>query len=150
MKGTKPNSGSGEPKPSPAFRRTSADKLKQQVLRIAGGLLTDLKEDIVTGVEDGLYEKNENVRRLQWIEKAFQALETFREFSPTIYICVEGGLVQGASADADLTVNLFDMDNYENGTLEDRKEFEENFGTPKDWDTMIREGTASRRLKPVY
>ncbi len=130
--------------------KTKSDRLKEQIIRITRELLVALKEDIETGIQDGLYDKTHNRWRLKRIAKAEQAIDAFEAFVPSLYIYVEGGNIQGITAEASVGVSVFYMANYRSGTTAEQAEFVESFGTQEEWDKMIAARTSIRELKSVY
>lgn len=90
------------------------------------------------------------MRTLQNIADAKEAFRKFAEFKPEIYIYVEGGNIQGASANCQMAVEIYDEDLIQCGPDENEQEYTESNGTPEEWSKMIDEETAKGNLTPVY
>lgn len=129
---------------------TKSDLLKSRIIAGFSELLAIHKDDVESGISEGIYNANENVKTLRWIEKMEKAIDAFSKYKPTIYVYVEGGNVQGASADCGIQFEIYDKDNLEAGTTEDEKDYIENHGTLQEWDNMITTLTNRRVLRPVY
>lgn len=129
---------------------TNADLLKSKVLEYASDLLNRFEDDIRSGINEGIYVASENKGNLQMIKDAAQAFKQFREFTPEIYLYVKGGMIQGASANCKMGVDIYDADNLDNCTDEEEQEFIELNGTAEEWDEMIKAKTAEGTLIAVY
>lgn len=73
----------------------------------------------------------------------------FKFWKPGIYVYVEGGNIQDASADCDVDFNLFDNDNEKERTkLEPGEEpYQERIEM---WNWMINSGIKDGTLKEIY
>lgn len=125
---------------------THAQKLKVNIIVLLNSLLDDQEEDITTGIEDGLYKADENVKNLQEIEDNRKLVAEFKAYQPAIYIYVSGGNTQGASATEDIIFNLYDADNYEQSDADQQ----EDMGSPEEWDENIKELTAKNEIIGIY
>jgi hypothetical protein len=85
---------------------TKAETLKAQVIDLLTYLLNDKEADITSGIEEGIYQAEDNVNTLNAIEEGKQLVEQFKGYKPAIYIYVDGGNIQGASATEHLSFNL--------------------------------------------
>lgn len=95
------------------------------------------------------------LKRLEgWTEDELLFLSQMEEFEsrfkvwfPQVFCYIEGGVLQGASANCRMSLDLFDRDNEEAtekdelGKLFHEREYE--------WNEMIREGHASGLLIPI-
>lgn len=127
--------------------KTKGELISDNLLEVAKELLRHYEEDIASGLEDGTYDKEDNVETLAFIAKAEKTIKDFEEYQPAIYLYVEGGNIQGASATESLSFNLFDKDNLYGVDEEEEKKFIETFGTPDQWDEMIKQKTADNDIK---
>jgi len=116
---------------APNRKKTNAEVLKARVLEIARTLLDAFEED-------------ENKENLAFIVEAKAKFDEFEKHQPAIYLYVEGGVLQGASATCEMDFNLFDKDNY------DQTEPEETEQTPEKWDKMIKKLTRTKEIKGVF
>lgn len=115
------------------------------------GLAVEKIEDIESGCEEGIYEDDQdNADELKHLKDLIEQAKLYSKSQPEIYIMVEGGIIQGASATESMSVNIYDIDNMNAGDSDDEKEFLENFGTPEEWDAMIKEKTENGTLTSVY
>jgi hypothetical protein len=72
----------------------------------------------------------------------------FKLWRPSVYVYLEGGNIQGASADCDMHFNLFDDDN-EKETIPTA--IDEPYIEKKAmWNWMIESGHKDGTLKPIY
>lgn len=91
-------------------------------------------EDIESGIEEGLYEKDmANMDRLDELKMMIEDAKQLRDYVPSIFVIVEGGNIQGASATEPITFNLWDYDNHK----ADPDEYEKNNGTEEQWNRNI-------------
>ena len=79
--------------------------------------------------------------------KAFQ--ERFKLWTPNVYVYLEGGNIQGASADCSMHFNLFDDDN-EKETPPEERGGESYFERKETWQWMIDSGHHDGSLKTIY
>lgn len=130
-----------------------APQLKDEVLAAARELLRLYKLDIESGLEDGLYEKGENVESLAFIKRTEELLDMYEHFAPTTYVLLSGGMVQGAHANTQINIEVFDLDTFKclDGSLDDEEltEFIANNGTYDDWNKRLTEGESSGELIAV-
>jgi hypothetical protein len=126
--------------------QTQNDLLKEKVISIAKKLLAEYKEDIETGIEERIYVAEDNVDNLKWIEQSEKEIDQFTAHVPNVYIFVEGGNIQGASADSSVFFQVYDKDNLNN----DEETYVEHNGTLDEWNEMIITRTKSGELKPIY
>lgn len=79
--------------------------------------------------------------------KEFQ--NRFKFWKPEVFVYVEGGLVQGASANCDMGFNLFDNDNEKERT--ELEPGEEPYNERHDmWNWMIDSGHRDGSLKSIF
>lgn len=124
-------------------QQTKFELLKKKILKIANELLDKEEADIESGVGEGIYDAEDNTDTLAAIEKQRQLLKTFEGQQPAIYLCIEGGNLQGISANCEIDVNVYDVDNYNvDNTSYDL--------TPKQWDAKIKTLTKKKEIKPVF
>lgn len=116
---------------------TKAEGMKKQIIKMMNKLLNE-------------FEKNGKATDRMFIDHCKQKLREFKSYTPEIFIYVEGGNVQGASATEPMTVILFDKDNYMVGVDGSQEDFIANFGTPEDWDKKIRAKTKAKELVDIY
>lgn len=128
---------------------TKSAALKAEVLKIARQLLADYAEDIETGIDDGTYTKKENVKNRQFIADAEKTLNEFEKELPEVFVYVDGGVLQGASATVPLVFNLFDQDNYDAGSRDEDGQTLKGY-TPETWDEMIQARTEAGEIKSVF
>ena len=80
--------------------------------------------------------------------------ERFKLWKPSVYVYVEGGVVQGASADCDMHFNLFDDDNEKASDPEDLSKMqrhEPDYHERKEtWNWMIESSHRDGTLKPIF
>jgi lipoate-protein ligase A len=77
--------------------------------------------------------------------------QRFKLWNPNVYVYVEGGLVQGASADCNMFFNLFDDDNEKETDPEKLEPGEESYQEKKDmWEWMIESGHKDGSLKAIF
>jgi hypothetical protein len=80
--------------------------------------------------------------------KDFEA--RFKHWTPGVYVYVEGGVIQGASADCNMHFSLFDDDNEKERGPEDLNPGEEPYQERKDtWNWMIDSGHRDGTLKTI-
>lgn len=127
---------------------TKAQQLKQYVIALALDLLTDQEQEIESGIEEGLYDREENKETLQRIEEQRKQIKEYENYQPAVFVFVEGGLIQGASGTENISFNLFDKDNYNAG--DDQQGFIDNFGTPEEWEKMIEDKTAQNEIGGIF
>jgi hypothetical protein len=118
---------------------TKPEALRNRQMEIANELLRIYEEDIESGIEDGTYKASENVETRAFIAEAKQVFAEFEKFQPSIYICIEGNNVQGASANCYIDLNIYD----------DQKTDEENGTTAKEWEEQIKTLTESNEIRPI-
>lgn len=73
-------------------------------------------------------------------------VEKFQFWNPECYAFIEGGNLQGASANCSLVLSLFDVDN-EKADTENPIPFQERVD---EWNRMIEESHQSGTLKPIF
>ena len=83
-----------------------------------------------------------------YLRKVVQFCEEFKSWDPNVYVFVEGGVVQGASANCNMIFSLFDADN-EKEDIEDEDEFPYKERL-EEWNKMIEDGHKSGKLKPIF
>lgn len=133
--------------PNPLTTKTKHDQLRTRLLEISDQLLSDYENDIESGIEDGTYEEKENIETRAFIAEAKEVIEQSKNEVIEVLVFVEGGAIQGASATHSLEFTLFDIDNYKAG---DQKEFVEIFGTPEQWNQLIKTRTEAQDITPVF
>lgn len=124
------------------------ETLKSRIIALLRGYIDASYEDKRTGVDEGIYDKKESKKYFADIEEHRKLVEEFENYKPSVYVYVEGGNIQGASGTEHINFNLFDKDNYMAG--EDQDEFVKNYGTPKQWDAMIKKRTKKGELVDIY
>jgi hypothetical protein len=130
---------------------SKSEVLKNRLIEIAKQLLTDYEEDIESGIEDGTYKAAENVEVRAFIKDATEVIADFEKETIEVLVYVSGGQIQGASATLPLSFKVFDKDNFDGcETAEQKKEFIETFGTPDEWDSMIKDRTEKKELISVF
>jgi hypothetical protein len=125
--------------------RTKSDELKQQIIDTLTRMVDDFEFTNEDEITDG---KNEGIKTQ--INETRELIERFKNDIPEIYIYVEGGNIQGISANQDVAVNIFDKDNLYGVSEEEEQSFYETFGTPEEWDEKIKSLTESKDIKGVY
>ena len=95
-------------------------------------------EDLDSGLEDGTYDEGEET-----LDELTQALAV-EPVKPKVYVFVEGGNIQGASANMSIEFNVFDKDNF------NAPDYDGEADDLKNWNTMINEGHETCALKPIY
>lgn len=136
------------------MQTTKRDELQKELLIALRDLIQEKREDIESGMGDGTYddepdegkEDGHNTLLLEHLDELDAAIDEFENEQPTIYIMVEGGNVQGASANCSINVDIFDVDNYKAIDADDKEMYE----TPEERDEMIKAKTAAGTIKPVY
>lgn len=107
--------------------------------------LDDAKTHLNTLVR--LLQGREELNR-EYMEQVVQFAKDFDIWTPEIYVMVEGGCIQGASANCPMHFNLFDIDNEK---VEDEQldtiPYEDKLF---EWETMINEGHEFGKLKAIY
>jgi hypothetical protein len=74
----------------------------------------------------------------------------FKVWKPGVYIYVDGGVVQYAYGNCDIDLNLFDNDNEQDRTVEEKEPGEESYEDTKNmWDWMIDSGIKDGSLKEI-
>lgn len=105
-------------------QQTKSELLKSRVLEIARQLLASANKNNPT-----------------FIAEATKVIDEFEKHRPAVYIFLEGGNIQGASATCDIDFNLFDKDNYKAG---------DDSQTPEEWNDQIEAMTESNEIKGIY
>lgn len=121
-------------------------ELKAKLLEITEKLLTDYENDIESGIEESIYEETENIETRQFIAEAKEVLNDFKNDVIEVLVFVEGGNIQGASATHPLEFTVFDKDNFDS----DSERFTEIFGTPEQWNKLIKDRTEANDITPVF
>ena len=88
-----------------------------------------------------------------YLRKVVQFCEEFKTWRPGVYVFVEGGVVQGASANCNMNFELFDADNEKQRGEEEYKD--NRPGHPyserlQEWNETIHEGHESGKLKTIF
>lgn len=117
------------------------DELKASIIKNARQLIDDWESDIDSGIEEGIYEEEDNEDNYKRIEQMRKELDDFEAMDPAIYTYVEGGNIQGHSVNCRMSINVFDEDHFRAGA--------EDIGTPEEWDAMIKKKTADGEIRPV-
>jgi len=83
-----------------------------------------------------------------YLRRVVQFCEDFKTWNPEIFVYVEGGCIQGASANCNIHFNLWDDDNEKASQLmpNDPLYTERH----DDWSQTINEGHKSGKLKPIF
>ena len=85
---------------------------------------------------------------MDYLRKVVQFCEEFKTWTPEIYLMVDGGVVQGASANCSMHFNLWDNDNeVASQMMPNDPIYEERLS---DWEDTIKEGHESGKLKPIF
>lgn len=127
----------------------AGDALKQRIIEYLSQYIEDEREDVETGLEEGIYDPDAADSTNKRLDEIESDLEKFKAFRPEIYCHVYGGLVQGAHANCEVGIEVFDEDQANTGNLEDDKAYTDDHGTIDEWDSMLKEGEANSYLKPV-
>jgi hypothetical protein len=122
---------------------TKFENLKNRFIEIYSTLLESYENDIENGIEEGIYKAEDNTETRAFIAEAKKVKEDFEKYSPSIYIYIEGGLIQGVSATEDISINKFDKDDWD--LDEESQEM-----TPDQWEEMIQEKENNLEIKGVY
>lgn len=107
------------------------------------------KEDLETGITEGIYENSdENNNEIELLEIAINTEPT----KVDVFVFVEGGNIQGASATIPIGFEVFDMDNF---NAEKENNFTDRYGyyhanSLDEWNKMIEDGHKDGSLKSVY
>lgn len=126
---------------------TNNEKLNVAMLVMAKKLLKHYENDIESGIEDGIYDEDDNKETRAFIKRC---KETFKEFSKQrecIFIHISGGNLQSIGATCEMDVEVFDLDNYD---ATDNKKDYRNGQTPEQWDKMIKKLKNKGEIKPVW
>ena len=127
--------------------QTKATKLRSKVIKLFHVFLNTYAEDIESGIEEGIYKASENVESRALIAEARETIAEFEAYAPAVYVRVQGGLVQGASATEVIAFNILDADKSD---LADDNEVSEKDDEIKAWDAMIEEGTKNGDIIGVF
>lgn len=118
---------------------TISKELYQQLIGFAEAEL----QNIESGIEEGIYEDDKsNQDRMLVLENIINTIP----IHPEVYVFVQGGLIQGASANMSIDFNVFDKDNYDDSDFDHENEE----WSLKDWNQMIKEGTKNGTLISIY
>lgn len=125
---------------------TISTMTKQEILKVALiarfiDLVNEKINDIETGIEEGLYDREENAETLASLEEDLKLAEELTKAKSEIYAYISGGVLQGISATCKMGVNLFDHDNYDAGDTDT---------TPEEWEADIERMTADNEITGVY
>ena len=88
-----------------------------------------------------------------WFERAKLFVEDFKTWTPEIFVYLEGGNIQGASANCSMHFNLWDDDNEQMNEVhyfDDSKNLMTYDERLADWNRMIEEDIASGKIKSIY
>jgi len=98
---------------------------------------------------DILDDKKPNITlEYQWFERCKQFVKDFKTWTPEIFIYLEGGNIQGASANCSIHFNLWDDDNEKaSQLLPNDPLYKERLN---DWNEYIKEQTTKGLLKPIF
>lgn len=129
--------------------QTTAQELKSKIIALLRDYMTEKENEINSGIEEGIYNKEENEEILATISQHRHLVEIFENNTPEIYVFVEGGNIQGMSATEPMEVNVFDKDNLD-GADDREEEFIDTYGTPDEWDDMIKLKTEANVLVGIY
>lgn len=106
-------------------------------------------DDVETGVNEGVYDDDEkNQAEIDTLKEVISTIP----ITPEVYVYVEGGNIQGASANVPIVWNLFDKDNFdaeENDGFNDPR-FQYHAKSLDEWNKMIEEGTEQGTLIGIY
>lgn len=118
----------------------------ETAVQLAQSRIDQLKENKGTYPDEIVRNEDE----LKELQKFIEDAQKMLKYRPSVYILVEGGLVQGASADATAAIQVYDVDGAKEGTVEGVKEYIEENGTPEEWDKFIRDGEEKGELINIY
>jgi hypothetical protein len=127
------------------YRKTKYEEFKFRLIEIFNTLLNEYESDIESGINEGIYDVDDNKRNRTFIEEARKIIGDFSAYVPAIYIYIEGCNIQGISATECISFNKFDMDDY-NALIDDANEGY----TPDSWDKMITEQSNTGEIRPIY
>ena len=83
-----------------------------------------------------------------YLRKVVQFCEEFKSWTPEAFVFIEGGVLQGASANSDVYLNLFDADNEKDEAIDEGGlTYEERL---KEWNANINKGHENGSLKPIF
>ncbi len=128
----------------PTFKptvHTKAEQLKAKVLEAATYYM-ERTERYMKGFMGQLEIEGD----LEKINECKELLKEFRDYTPKVYVYVEGGMVQGASGSEPIEFNIFDKDNFD-ASAEDEKEL---YGTPDEWNHNIEIATKENQIVAIY
>jgi len=119
-------------------------------------MLDDAKVHMQTLIEL-LREYEPTGQEEKYIESASEFLDRFKHWFPEVYAYIDGGCMQGASANCNAVFNLWDNDNekesesnfYEEGVSNEMDEEDTYEFRHAEWNRMIKEGTKSGELKSI-
>lgn len=121
-------------------KQTLQDEKKARLIEMFNTLLDSYEEDIESGIEDEIYEADDNVETRKFIEDARTAIKEFEEYRPAIYILFEGNSYQGAHVSECVSIEVYDTE----------KTKEENGYTSEEWAKLLTEGEEKRELRTTY
>jgi hypothetical protein len=116
---------------------TKGDELKQRVIQELTRMVNDFEFTNEDDMNDGIKQQINETREL---------IEEFKNLTPEVFIFVQGGNIQGISANTDVSINIYDMDNH----YADPERYEDENGTPEEWEKMIETKTNNNEIKGVY
>lgn len=125
---------------------TNAETLKANIISLLEEMLNEKEMDITSGVEEGIYDAEENKDTLAGIDLSRKMIEEFKFYQPKIYLYIEGGNLQGVSATETMHTEIYDKDNFEQSGEEEAAEM----GTPDEWEAQIKALTDSQEITGIY
>jgi len=118
---------------------TKFDNLFESVLTNFERMILEKKSDIVTGIEEGIYKDNaENKETLAHLQEMEKQAKHLREYKPEVLIYVRGGTVQTVHASETMTLTIYDQDNLDESDDIEAEIFEQEYGTPEQWEEVIK------------
>ncbi|WP_143197610.1 hypothetical protein [Chitinophaga niabensis] len=119
--------------------------MKTRLIETYKVLLSEFENDIKSGIEEGIYDNNENEKNVKFIQEAKNVINEFCSYYPAIFIYIEGGNIQGASASEGIQLNKFDLDDYKVLSNDEEQEY-----TPESWGQLISEMSNSGEIRSIY
>ena len=123
--------------------KTNYENLRARLIEIYNRLLSDYEEDIESGIDETIYEEEDNVETRMFIEEAKKVIEDFTKYEPAIYIYIEGYNIQGISGTEKISINKFDTEDYKVAPNEQEM-------TPEEWEQSINEKTNSKEIRAIF
>lgn len=123
--------------------KTNYENLRARLIEIYNKLLSDHEHDIESGIDENIYEEEDNIETRMFIEEAKKVIEDFTKYEPAIYIYIEGNNIQGISGTEKMSINKFDTEDYK--IVPEEQEM-----TSEEWEQSINDKTNSKEIRAIY